>query len=119
MLHIAGNFTAIVIWSLSTLVHDMTWRYVMWFSSIILEIIVLVVFSRRSSVTFAGSHLPERFALFTIIVLGEVTKKTPSRKKIQKKLRHLGLFVFDIISVLTFRFLSHFEHNRMSLESLD
>ncbi|KAG0025612.1 hypothetical protein BGZ81_007015 [Podila clonocystis] len=71
VLHIAGNFTAIVIWSLSTLVHNVKWRYVMWFSSIALEIIVLVVFSRRSSVTFAGSHLPERFALFTIIVLGE------------------------------------------------
>ncbi|KAG0335770.1 hypothetical protein BG000_007250 [Podila horticola] len=71
VLHIAGNLTAIVIWSLSTMVHDVNWRYVMWFSSIALEIIVLVVFSRRSSVTFAGSHLPERFALFTIIVLGE------------------------------------------------
>jgi len=75
VLHIAGNFAAIVIWALSTLVHDIYWRYGMWFSSIILEIVVLVVFSRRSSVTFAGSHLPERFALFTIIVLGEVKKQ--------------------------------------------
>ncbi|KAF8982762.1 hypothetical protein BGZ52_001533 [Haplosporangium bisporale] len=71
VLHIAGNFAAIVIWALSTMVHDIYWRYGMWFSSILLEIVVLVVFSRRSSVTFAGSHLPERFALFTIIVLGE------------------------------------------------
>ncbi|KAF9384122.1 hypothetical protein CPB97_005915 [Podila verticillata] len=71
VLHIAGNFAAIVIWALSTMVGDIYWRYGMWFSSIVLEIVVLVVFSRRSSVTFAGSHLPERFALFTIIVLGE------------------------------------------------
>ncbi|KAG0349466.1 hypothetical protein BG004_005817 [Podila humilis] len=71
VLHICGNLTAIVIWGLSTLVHNVNWRYVMWFGSIVIEILVLVSFSRRSSVTFSGSHLPERFALFTIIVLGE------------------------------------------------
>ncbi|KAF9418613.1 hypothetical protein BGZ94_009653 [Podila epigama] len=71
VLQIGSNLTAIMIWSLSTMVHHIGWRYVMWFASIIIEVAVLVTFSRRSSVTFAGSHLPERFALFTIIVLGE------------------------------------------------
>ncbi|KAF9572722.1 hypothetical protein EC968_009537 [Mortierella alpina] len=52
-------------------VHSMAWRYVMWYSTIVIEVAVLVSFGGRTSVTFAGSHLPERFALFTIIVLGE------------------------------------------------
>ncbi|KAG0260998.1 hypothetical protein DFQ27_003215 [Actinomortierella ambigua] len=52
-------------------VHNVRWRYVMWYGSILIEVAVLLIFGRRSSVTFAGSHLPERFALFTIIVLGE------------------------------------------------
>ncbi|KAF9160075.1 hypothetical protein BGX20_002678 [Mortierella sp. AD010] len=43
----------------------------MWFVTIAIEVGVLVSFGGRTSVTFAGSHLPERFALFTIIVLGE------------------------------------------------
>ncbi|KAF9978033.1 hypothetical protein BGZ73_003960 [Actinomortierella ambigua] len=52
-------------------VHNVRWRYVMWYGSILIEVAILLIFGRRSSVTFAGSHLPERFALFTIIVLGE------------------------------------------------
>lgn len=70
-LQIGSNLLAILIWGLSILVHSLAWRYVMWYFSILLEVAVLVSFGRRASVTFAGSHLPERFALFTIIVLGE------------------------------------------------
>ncbi|ORZ11767.1 hypothetical protein BCR41DRAFT_109467 [Lobosporangium transversale] len=70
-LQIGSNVLAMLIWGLSMLVHSMAWRYVMWYFTIVVEIIVLVAFGRRTSVTFAGSHLPERFALFTIIVLGE------------------------------------------------
>ncbi|KAG0046791.1 hypothetical protein BGZ83_008052 [Gryganskiella cystojenkinii] len=70
-LQIGSNLLAVLIWGLSMLVHSIAWRYVMWFSTIVIEVAVLVSFGRRTSVTFAGSHLPERFALFTIIVLGE------------------------------------------------
>ncbi|KAF9279518.1 hypothetical protein BGZ68_007868 [Mortierella alpina] len=70
-LQIGSNALAMVIWGLSILVHSMAWRYVMWYSTIVIEVAVLVSFGGRTSVTFAGSHLPERFALFTIIVLGE------------------------------------------------
>lgn len=63
-----------LIWGLSVLVHNVAWRYAMWYSTIVIEVAVLVSFGRRTSVTFAGSHLPERFALFTIIVLGEVLR---------------------------------------------
>jgi hypothetical protein len=62
-----------LVWALSILVHSLAWRYVMWYFTIVVEAAVLVSFGRRTSVTFAGSHLPERFALFTIIVLGEVS----------------------------------------------
>ncbi|KAG9067062.1 hypothetical protein KI688_012974 [Linnemannia hyalina] len=66
-----SNLLAMIVWGLSILSHNTTVRYIMWFSTIIIEVAVLVSFGRRTSVTFAGSHLPERFALFTIIVLGE------------------------------------------------
>lgn len=62
-----------VVWGLSLLSHNTGVRYIMWYLTIIIEVAVLVSFGRRTSVTFAGSHLPERFALFTIIVLGEVS----------------------------------------------
>ncbi|KAF9584953.1 hypothetical protein BGW38_004520, partial [Lunasporangiospora selenospora] len=71
LLQMGSNILAMIIWGLSNLVSSMIWRYVMWFISILIEVVALVAFGRRSSVTFAGSHLPERFALFTIIVLGE------------------------------------------------
>ncbi|KAF9190118.1 hypothetical protein BGZ51_008907 [Haplosporangium sp. Z 767] len=64
-----GN--AMFIWGVTILVHHIAWRYVMWYFTIFIEVVVLMSFGRRTSVTFAGSHLPERFALFTIIVLGE------------------------------------------------
>ncbi|KAK3834417.1 MAG: bacterial low temperature requirement A protein-domain-containing protein [Linnemannia elongata] len=71
LLQIGSNLLAMVVWGLSILSHNTTVRYIMWYSTIVIEVAVLVSFGRRTSVTFAGSHLPERFALFTIIVLGE------------------------------------------------
>ncbi|KAF9081440.1 hypothetical protein BGX23_000872 [Mortierella sp. AD031] len=71
LLQIGSNVLAMIVWGASILVHNMTARYIMWFLTIGVEVAVLVSFGRRTSVTFAGSHLPERFALFTIIVLGE------------------------------------------------
>ncbi|KAG0265252.1 hypothetical protein BGZ95_003370 [Linnemannia exigua] len=71
LLQIGSNLLAMVVWGLSILAHNMTVRYIMWYLTIVIEVAVLFSFGRRTSVTFAGSHLPERFALFTIIVLGE------------------------------------------------
>ncbi|KAF9352593.1 hypothetical protein BGX26_009634 [Mortierella sp. AD094] len=71
LLQIGSNLLAMLVWALSIMVHSEAGRYAMWFATIAIEAGVLVSFGRRTSVTFAGSHLPERFALFTIIVLGE------------------------------------------------
>ncbi|KAG0294669.1 hypothetical protein BGZ96_000694 [Linnemannia gamsii] len=71
LLQIGSNLLAMVVWGLSLLSHSTAVRYILWYLTIIIEVAVLVSFGRRTSVTFAGSHLPERFALFTIIVLGE------------------------------------------------
>ncbi|KAF9932203.1 hypothetical protein FBU30_008758 [Linnemannia zychae] len=71
LLQIGSNVLAMIVWGLSILTHSMIARYIMWYVTIIIEVVVLVSFGSRTSVTFAGSHLPERFALFTIIVLGE------------------------------------------------
>ncbi|KAF8943219.1 hypothetical protein BGZ47_005685 [Haplosporangium gracile] len=71
LLQIGSNLLAMIVWGLSILSHNTTVRYIMWYFTIIIEVAVLISFGRRTSVTFAGSHLPERFALFTIIVLGE------------------------------------------------
>ncbi|KAG0260825.1 hypothetical protein DFQ27_003305 [Actinomortierella ambigua] len=96
ILHIITNFSAVVIWSLSSLVHDASWRSVMWYSSIVFEIVVLVIFGRRSSVTFAGSHLPERFALFTILVLGEVFRETTQLSQLWAYI-HLPLHICMVL----------------------
>ncbi|KAI1303947.1 hypothetical protein EDD11_005263 [Mortierella claussenii] len=60
------------------------------------EVAVLVSFGRRTSVTFAGSHLPERFALFTIIVLGEIFHKTTTLSQLWAYL-HLPFHVCIVL----------------------
>ncbi|KAG0232149.1 hypothetical protein BGW42_008365 [Actinomortierella wolfii] len=96
VMHIGTNLSAIVIWGLSSLVHHVRWRYVMWYGSILIEVAVLLIFGRRSSVSFAGSHLPERFALFTIIVLGEIFHKTTPLSQLWAYL-HLPLHVCMVL----------------------
>ncbi|KAF9946850.1 hypothetical protein BGZ72_011090 [Mortierella alpina] len=46
-------------------------RYGIWFSAIAIEVVTNVALANEATVTFIGSHLPERLGLFTLIILGE------------------------------------------------
>jgi low temperature requirement protein LtrA len=62
---------AIAVWAVS-LAFDPPFRYVLWGIAIAWELSVPTMARRLfSSIPVHGSHVPERFALFTIIVLGE------------------------------------------------
>ncbi|KAF9578824.1 hypothetical protein BGW38_005186, partial [Lunasporangiospora selenospora] len=74
LLYMVANFISFVMWWASAFLIDMLSdqaRYSIWFSAIGIEILVNIGLSNNDSVTFAGSHLPERLGLFTLIVLGE------------------------------------------------
>lgn len=57
-----------IAFGLSTLA-PMPYRLIIWYSSMLMELII--DYLKFRSVPFNGSHLPERFGLFTIVVLGE------------------------------------------------
>ncbi|KAG0313025.1 hypothetical protein BGZ99_009143 [Dissophora globulifera] len=46
-------------------------RYGIWFSAIGIEVITNISLAKSATVTFTGSHLPERLGLFTLVILGE------------------------------------------------
>ncbi|KAG0001625.1 hypothetical protein BGZ79_004385 [Entomortierella chlamydospora] len=101
-------------------VHSQAGRYAMWFVTIAIEVGVLVSFGGRTSVTFAGSHLPERFALFTIIVLGEVFHGTTTLSQLWAYL-HLPLHICLVLvgtGALDLIRLYKEEHNILDQESL-
>jgi len=62
------NFISVVCFACSLLL-DMPYRYILWFGSIGVEFIVDMIHYKQ--IPFNGHHLPERFGLFTIVVLGE------------------------------------------------
>ncbi|KAG0248571.1 hypothetical protein BG011_010131 [Mortierella polycephala] len=72
--YMLANFVSFVMWwtsaFASAVLTDQA-RYCIWFGAIGIEIIVNVVLANNATVTFVGSHLPERLGLFTLIILGE------------------------------------------------
>jgi len=65
------TLSAIMPYGKGTLTGSHKPRYAAWYASMIIEIIVNIVFSTSTTVTFAGTHIAERMGLFTIIILGE------------------------------------------------
>lgn len=45
-------------------------RFTLWYISILIELLVNVAMKKNKQVSVAGSHLAERFGLFTLIILG-------------------------------------------------
>jgi hypothetical protein len=45
-------------------------RFSLWYISIVIELIVNIAMKKNKQVSVAGSHLAERFGLFTLIILG-------------------------------------------------
>lgn len=67
-----GAYAAGTVMWLSSLALTEPWRSLVWVSAILLEASVPWLFRRTmTAVPTHASHLPERFGLFTIIVLGE------------------------------------------------
>lgn len=79
--YVAASAISIILWGISLLylpseggVDEKSTdakRYVLWYISIGLELIVYMVLQTNSRVSLAASHLGERFGLFTLIILGE------------------------------------------------
>ena len=76
MQYVGGFGVAVLIFLLSLLVEPPT-RYYVWGAAMLLELYTPFIDSRLTRVIpFDHSHIPERFGLFTIIVLGEAVIAT-------------------------------------------
>ncbi|KAG2221830.1 hypothetical protein INT45_003544 [Circinella minor] len=63
---------ALLLWGISLLYTESRGpRFALWYISIFLEVMVHIYLKSHKQVSLAASHLGERFALFTLIVLGE------------------------------------------------
>ena len=69
--YLVGTAAGAVLWTASLAVHGPP-RYVLWALGLLVDVIApLVVTSARVDVPLHLEHLPERFSLFVILVLGE------------------------------------------------
>jgi len=69
--HAAGIGAAAAIWLVSS-VTPVPWRYALWTIALVVDLGAAVVVTRHSvTAPPHASHLPERFGLFTLILLGE------------------------------------------------
>ena len=68
----AGFSISLALWALSVFV-DPPWRFVMWGVGLLFDLMtpLATLHIQRRLPSYSTSHLPERFGLFTIIVLGE------------------------------------------------
>ncbi|KAG0203613.1 hypothetical protein BGX28_004136 [Mortierella sp. GBA30] len=74
LLYMLANATSFVMWWTSAFLIDILndrARYGIWFGAIAIEVLTNVALANKATVTFVGSHLPERLGLFTLIILGE------------------------------------------------
>ncbi|KAF9995929.1 hypothetical protein BGZ79_010337 [Entomortierella chlamydospora] len=74
LLYMLANFISFVMWWTSAFLVEALSnqaRYSIWFSAIGIEVLATIVLTNNATVTFIGSHLPERLGLFTLIILGE------------------------------------------------
>ncbi|MGK5443531.1 low temperature requirement protein A [Micromonospora sp. URMC 105] len=70
--YVTGSLVGAVLWLLSVLVPE-PWRYVGWGLAVVLNATICgpLVYAKARDVPRQRSHMPERFGLFTIVVLGE------------------------------------------------
>lgn len=71
--YVSAHALALLLWGISLLYpDDRGSRFGLWYVSIFMEVVVHMFFMKTNEqVSLGASHLGERFALFTIIVLGE------------------------------------------------
>jgi low temperature requirement protein LtrA len=69
--HLAMSVATTVVWLGALLLPD-PWRYVVWGSSLIVDLSMTIIARRTlAAAPLTRDHIPERFGLFTLIVLGE------------------------------------------------
>jgi len=92
----AGIALVQVFWIARLLIDDQGWRYATFALGVVLELLVPVLAERGHRTPFHPHHITERYALFTIIVLGEVI--LASVQAVQGAL-HLGM-TGDLLGVI-------------------
>jgi low temperature requirement protein LtrA len=69
--YVIGFSFTVMLWLISLFVPS-SFRYIVWISALIIDIVITVVITRKHfDLSPNKFHLPERFGLFVIIVLGE------------------------------------------------
>jgi low temperature requirement protein LtrA len=69
--YVTGFFIAAVLWAISAFIPS-PWRFLLWGIALLVDLITPVTASEKhSKFPPHASHLPERFGLFTIIIIGE------------------------------------------------
>ncbi|KAF9904045.1 hypothetical protein EC991_003143 [Linnemannia zychae] len=74
LFYMSANFVSFIMWWASAFLIEFLSdqaRYGIWFSAIGIEVITNIALANNATVSFVGSHLPERLGLFTLIILGE------------------------------------------------
>ncbi|CAO3563524.1 unnamed protein product [Mortierella alpina] len=74
LFYMLANSVSFVMWWTSAFLIEVLSdqaRYGIWFSAIAIEVVTNVALANEATVTFLGSHLPERLGLFTLIIIGE------------------------------------------------
>ncbi|KAG9069128.1 hypothetical protein KI688_010023 [Linnemannia hyalina] len=72
--YMSANFVSFIMWWASAFLIEFLSdqaRYAIWFSAIGIEVLTSIALAKNPTVSFNGSHLPERLGLFTLIILGE------------------------------------------------
>ncbi|KAI9322611.1 bacterial low temperature requirement A protein-domain-containing protein [Dichotomocladium elegans] len=122
--YVAVHSLALLFWGISLLyLDDRASRFGLWYSSILLECIVHIYFmTKNAQVSLKASHLAERFALFTIIVLGENCMgfiRTVMESGTETRVVIANMFGVGIIFLFFFMYFDDFskevlEHTHMS-----
>ncbi|KAM3581436.1 hypothetical protein VKS41_006261 [Umbelopsis sp. WA50703] len=69
--YVVANLISIILWGISLLFIDSDIHFALWYVGLFVELLVNLVVRDNKRLSWAASHLAERFGLLTLIVLGE------------------------------------------------
>jgi low temperature requirement protein LtrA len=72
--YVVANLISIILWGISLLFIDSDIHFALWYVGLFVELLVNLVVRDNKRLSWAASHLAERFGLLTLIVLGEYAK---------------------------------------------
>jgi low temperature requirement protein LtrA len=68
--YVVANVISIILWGVSLLFIDSNSHFALWYIGLFVELIVNLIVRDNKRLSWAASHLAERFGLLTLIVLG-------------------------------------------------